>query len=73
MTHIHPLVSEKISQRWDLGGTFNQDFLAVEVDLVVLSKELIKLGEYCGRIGDSFRGLRSSLQEADLVQRMEDV
>ncbi len=50
----------------DHGGISTQDWLALELDLVVLCKELIRLGNFSGRIADSFRDQRLSEQEQEL-------
>ncbi len=39
-----------------------KDLLELEVDTVVLSKELTKLADFCIRTGSSLRELRLSLQ-----------
>ncbi len=54
-------------------GTFNQSFLSVEVDLVVLSGELIKLESFSKRIVNQLRELRVLGQELDLVQEAQDL
>ncbi len=54
-------------------GSINQTLLDLEVDLVVLSKEVSKLDAFCGEIGACCRDLRLSLQEQELVQEAQDL
>ncbi len=58
--------SEKISQQLRIPDTLIQELLALEVDTEVLYKELIRLADLSGRIGDSFRVLRLSVLEQEL-------
>ncbi len=55
-------VSEKTSQQWALSETSIQQFLDLEVDTVVLRKELTDLVGLCTRIVNSLRELRLSPQ-----------
>ncbi len=57
----------KTSHPWVLSETSFQKLLELEVDLAVLSKELTKLVDFSTRIGDTFRGLRLSQQEQELL------
>ena len=57
--------SEKMSPRWALGETSIQSCLAMEVDLVVLSRELYQLGDLSTRIVSSLRELRVSQVELE--------
>jgi len=54
---------ERIFHNRDPSGCTPQDWSQVEVDLVVLFKELTILAGYCGRIVDSFPVRRLSGQE----------
>jgi len=56
-----------------ISETFNQSLLALEVDLVVLSKEHTKLGSFLERITEQLRVLRQLGQEQDLVQEPQDL
>ncbi len=59
------VLSEKMSQRWVLSETSCQELLSLEVDMVVLSKELTRLEDMCIRIGNSLHELRVSVSEQD--------
>ncbi len=60
-----PKVSVKTSRQWALSETSIQSCLAMEVDLVVLSRELYKLGDLSSRIVNSLRELRVSELEQE--------
>ncbi len=60
-------VSEKMYQQWVRGKITTPDLLAVEVDLVVLSKELSRLVAMLQRTTNSLRESRLSEQEQELV------
>ncbi len=64
-------VSEKISQRWDRSGISAPSLLALEVDMVVLSKELSKLEDYSGNIVNQLRELRQWVSEPDYLPEYE--
>jgi len=57
----------KTFQPWDPGVISHQDFLQLEVDLVVLCKELSKLVNFSGNIGNQLRAFRLSVQEQELL------
>ncbi len=57
--------SEKMSQQWALSDSSIQSLLMVEVDLVVLSRELTSLADMSTRIGTAIRKLRVSPQGMD--------
>ncbi len=65
----HPIDSildlERMSQQWDHSKTTNRDFEQVEVDLAVLSQELIRLEGFLQRIRNSL------VQVAQLPQEQE--
>lgn len=54
---------ERISQQWVVNSDLIQSFLDLEVDLVVLSRELTRLGDMSTRIGTGIRKLRVQGQE----------
>ncbi len=53
-------VSERMSQQWGPLKISTQDWLQVEVDLAVLSKELRLLANFCTRIENSLPDLELS-------------
>ncbi len=57
--------SAKIFQQWDLSETSLQRLFELEVDSVVLSRELTKLVDMSIRIVGSLRELRSSQLEQE--------
>ena len=57
--------SEKMSLSESHLASIIQGLLDLEVDSVVLSKEVCKLEDFSIRIGESCRVLRLSLQELD--------
>ncbi len=46
-------VSERMCQQWGPLRIIHQDWSALEVDLVVLQKELITLAKFCQNITES--------------------
>ncbi len=56
-----------------ISSSLNQCFLDLEVDLVVLSRQVLELGKFSSRIAASSRGLRLLLQEQDLIQDPRDL
>jgi len=67
------LIQPAKGQPLAISETFNQSLLALEVDLVVLSKEYTKLGSFLERITEQLRVLRQLGQEQDLVQEPRDM
>jgi len=59
-----PLASEKTFQQCQIDLV--TQLLAMEVDLVVLSKEVSHLVDFSGRIAKQSRELRQSVQEQEL-------
>ncbi len=57
---------EKTSRQWALSETSIQDCLDMEVDMVVLRKELFDLAGLSERIVDRLRALRLSALEPQL-------
>ncbi len=55
-------VLERMSQQWGPLETIVRDYSQVEVDMVVLFKELTRLVDFCGRIADSMPNLSLPLQ-----------
>ncbi len=59
---------EETSQQWALSNSSIQDFLALEVDLVVLFRELTKLADMSSRIAQDIRKVRLHSQDTrDMV------
>ncbi len=56
-----------------ISNNLNHDFQCLEVDLVVLYRELTRLGAFCKRIESQSRALRQLLQEQDLIQDPQDL
>lgn len=60
MSHQDGIQSEEISLQWVLSRTTFQELLSLEVDTVVLCRELTKLVDLSTRIVSSLHALRAS-------------